>query len=209
MEQFSYYDKQISLFTDFDAETGIDWRVEIPQDNGTIIRYTLAYPHPEGSKIRVSYTKSVVLGGELLQTLPAQHYYTSDLPIFYQMALDGTMAAKHTINGLVRRLPELGGHPERADGHLPFDNQGNLVQPVVFELEATLESMEGASDGSIMTTVHNAEGDAEYSFDGGAYQTQPGLAGLSVGTYTVTVRDEAGTERSQSIIVSLAASENV
>ena len=207
MHTFQYRDKTITLITDFTPEEGIDWRVEIPQDNGTLKRYTLSYPRPEGTEICVNYTISVWLNGQWMQTLPTQAYYTPDLPIFYAMPVSGELAAKHAVNGLVRRLPELGGDPGRADGYLPFDQQGDLVQPVVFDIvDRSPESGVGNQDGGFRIDIIN--GVAPYrwklSTASGFRYADSVYDDLAAGDYTVEVEDAQGTIRTKTVNVPLA-----
>ncbi len=204
MHTFQYRDKNINIFTDFAPETGIDWRVEIPQDNGTVKRYTLSYPRPEGTEICVNYTISVWLNGQWMQTQPTQAYYTPDLPIFYAMPVSGELAAKHAVNGLVRRLPELGGDPGRADGYLPFNQQGDLVQPVVFDItDLNAESAPGAEDGGFMVTVVNGIDPYTFLIMQGP-DVLPDGQNLAAGIYTIEVEDAQGTIRTKTVNVPLA-----
>ena len=207
MQTFQYRNKNINIFTDFAPETGIDWRVEIPQDNGTLKRYTLSYPRPEGTDICVNYTISVWLNGIWMQTQPTQAYYTPDLPVFYAMPVSGELAAKHAVNGLVRRLPELGGDPGRADGYLPFDQQGDLVQPVVFDIDQIEpESAPGAEDGGF--TIVFVNGVAPYTWrvvSLGSYRTvNETYDDLGAGDHVVEVEDHNGTIRTKTVTVPLA-----
>ena len=211
MHTFQYRDKSINIFTDFTPEKGIDWRVEIPQDNGTVKRYTLSYPRPEGNKICVNYTPHILLNGVVMQTLPTTQYYTPDLPVFYNLPVSGDLAARHAVNGLVRRLPELGGDPGRADGYLPFDQQGNLVQPVVFDITAiTPESAPGAEDGGF--TVVFVNGVAPYNWrvvSLGAYRTvNETYDDLGAGDHVVEVEDASLTTRTKIVNVPLAEPAN-
>ena len=204
MHTFQYRNKDINIFTDFAPETGIDWRVEIPQDNGTLKRYTLSYPRPEGNKICVNYTISVWLNGQWMQTQPTQAYYTPDLPVFYAMPVSGELAAKHAVNGLVRRLPELGGDPGRADGYLPFNQQGDLVQPVVFDItDLNAESAPGAEDGGFMVTVVNGIDPYTFLIMQGD-DVLPDGQNLAAGIYTIEVEDAQGTIRTKTVNVPLA-----
>ena len=212
MHTFQYRDKTITLITDFTPEEGIDWRVEIPQADGTVRRYTLSYPRPEGAKICVNYTPHILLNGQVMQTLPTTQYYTPDLPTFYAMPVSGELAAKHAVNGLVRRLPELGGDLQRATGYLPFDQQGDLVQPVVFDIiDITPESAPGAEDGGF--TIDFVNGVAPYTWrvvSLGSYRTvNETYDDLPAGDHVVEVEDAEGTIRTKTVTIPLAEPVNV
>lgn len=56
----------------------------------------------------------------------------------------------------------------------------------------TNPSCSNTSDGSITVSASGGNGTYEYSLNGGTYQTSNSFSNLSVGTYTITVRDSNG-----------------
>lgn len=207
-ETFQYYQKTITLSTQA-TEQGIDWYVEVPQDNGTVMHYQLTYPIVEGGKIRVAYTPQVLFQGNVIQTLPTERYYESNFLGFYNMVVNqayGEFAAQQAINGLVARLPELGGSKENPHlGHRVYTN-GALVQPVVFELvDVKAESAPDAADAGFR--VHIINGTPEYKWklseDSHWRTADDKYDDLSEGVYTVEVEDSAGDTRTEKVYVPL------
>lgn len=219
-ETFQYYDKTITLSTAATA-AGIDWWVEVPQDDGTVMRYILTYPTVEAGAIRVSYTPQrwFAVGSNPkrhIETLPTQGYYEPNLMAFYNAVVGeqtyGEFAAQQAINGLVARLPELGGDPQNPlKGHRVY-TAGRLMQPVIFELvDVVEESAASAADGGFRVQIVN--GIAPYkwrlSTDSQWRTVTEVYDDLSEGEYTVEVEDDAGDTRSEKVYVPLAEPANV
>lgn len=163
---------------------------------------------PTAELLQVTWQESLFLADGSLARPPQRHrydelnwlhFYSAVVP--YQV---GLFVATQCMNGLTRRSPQFGGSKEQQEGVMFFDALGNLVQPVVFELEAGSASEEGVADGHIEVRLHNSQGAVEYKLNQGSFGLTERFDNLPAGTYTVTLRDEADTERSQTITINVA-----
>lgn len=207
MNTFQYRGKQVSVFNDFINDKP-DWRIEYPTEDNMLIRYRLHFPVPEGNNIKVKFTRSLVrpLTGEEFN-VSGDRYYEPRLAHFYNMNLPanltyGEFASIHAINGMIARLPEIGGSMTQPQtGYRVFLEDGTFYQPVVFDVSFQNATV-GNNDGSISVNVVNAQGNCEFKLDeDGTYQAEPEFTGLGMGAYKIFVRDEAGTERFTGVVI--------
>jgi hypothetical protein len=122
-----------------------------------------------------------------------------NLPIEY-----GNFALKHCLNGMMARIPELGGSWDLADGYRCYTFTGDFYQPIVFDSIVTEETQSGSvpnEDGQIEITVHNGVSPYEYQIDEGGYQANNIFSNLTAGEYSITVRDADGIIRTKSVTI--------
>lgn len=208
-EQYQYYDKTITLSTQA-SDQGINWWVEVPQDDGSVMHYQLTWPIPDAGKIRVVYTPSKVFPDGATQMFPSDRYYEANFLYFYNMVVDGQaygeFAAQQAINGLVARLPQLGGSKENPLlGHRVYTD-GVLRQPVIFELvDIQAESAAGASDGGFRVQIINGTEPYKWKLSQDAHwrTADHTYDDLSEGVYQVEVEDAAGDTRTEKVYVPL------
>lgn len=186
-----------------------DWDafIRYVDDDGLIIEYRLiGWPQLEKDAILVNYVRIIRRpNGEVLQAGLQQYYReVKERDLFFRAVVPipmGEFGYKQAINGLCRRLAEFDGNPAQG-GHMVYDFAGNLVQPIVFELQTTAEQFQtnvdpatnqliyqGQGDASIHVEVVNGIGPFSYSLDGQNWQAENSFTNLSAGTYTVYVGD--------------------
>ncbi|WPP49665.1 hypothetical protein [Catalinimonas niigatensis] len=177
--------------------TDNDCYISYVDGDGLTVEYRIiGFPIVEPNAILVRYQRNVKRpSGEVLRSDTISQYREYDerdmfmkvknLPVEYR-----EFGYKQSINGLTRRLPLFDGNEEEK-GHMVYDFAGTLVQPLVFDVEATQESLEGAADATLSITVVNGTGPFQYSMDKVNWQDENSFTGLAAGEYTVYVKDTA------------------
>ncbi|MDN3204162.1 PKD domain-containing protein [Algoriphagus sp. C2-7] len=109
--------------------------------------------------------------------------YTID-PGTLELTLDGLAAGNYTYY-LVAEGPGYCPNP-------PFEATVTVYEPLLADAVVTNEICFGAVDGTITVSATGADGNYEYSLDGGAFGPSNQFTGLAPGTYSIDIQSGNG-----------------